>query len=177
MTASIAEAIAAAEEALLAGNGDSRDRMARLLSGAADFDVAANTEDRARLALLLDALGLPDEAVRCLHPSNGNGQPDQDKVLLNLEGVLAANRGQHGRALRAFQAAQALTVKDGARSAAVLANQAAAFLLAGDAAQAASQIARIQHSDTDDPAICLLLASVQVGLARLDADPARFRGR
>ena len=175
MTASIAEAIAAAEEALLAGNGDSRDRMARLLSGAADFDVAANTEDRARLALLLDALGLPDEAVRCLHPSNGNGQPDQDKMLLNLEGVLAANRGQHGRALRAFQAAQALTVKDGTRSAAVVANQAAAFLLAGDAAQAASQIAGIQHSDTDDPAISLLLASVQVGLARLDADPARFR--
>ena len=81
MTVPVAEMIAAAEEAIVTGSSTGRDQLSEQLSdGFADW---AGTQDRAKLAVLLDALDLPTEASRCLRAGTQHDQLGAGAVLLN----------------------------------------------------------------------------------------------
>ena len=174
MTATLDEVIAAVETAAAGDARQEREHLARLLD---DLDLAQHADDEklAYLAVLLDSLDMRDESVRvcrrgrrALTRSTGQGQ----STLLNIEGMLAATHGEYDAAVSAFTKALSEVEPGTSLHTKLLANLAAVNLWAGRPSEAAGLVSASYASrqNAQDPAIDVLLTSVQAGLARLGRD-------
>ena len=142
-----------------------------------DLALPGAEEERARLAVLLDFLGLRAQAERILGTADqGHGQ--QDAGLRSIAGILAARHGDYRRASELFTAALSASPKGSALRTKVLANLAAVSLQAGETARAAEWLAEAGQARllASDPAADVLLASVQAGMAAADGDLSSLRG-
>lgn len=166
------DVIEAAERAV--ADGATRadlDDLARQVDG---LDLARpGEEERARLAVLLDFLGLRAEAERILRTA-GQGQA---AGLRNIEGILVARHGDYGRAVELFAEALPAAPQGSSLRTKILANLAAACLQAGETAQAAEWLTQASQARlvAGDPATDVLLASVQAGVAAIEGDLADLR--
>ena len=132
---------------------------------------ASTTEERARLAVLLDFLGLRAPAARLLVPVDRDGAA-QVAGLRNIEGMLAARHGEYERAIGLFTQALGQAPNGSVLRTKILANRAAAYLQQGETTQAAESVAlaRAARRAVGDPAADVLLASVQSEVAASEGD-------
>jgi tetratricopeptide (TPR) repeat protein len=145
-----------------------------------DLDLTnADDGERDYLAVLLDVLGLRDEAVRVLRASSSDvdGGSSHDAARRNLEGMLAARNGHYSRALELFSEALNAAERDTPLRTRVLANLAAVSMRAGQTAQAIAwgNEAQRGRSRANEPAVDVLLASVQAEIASIQDDAAGLR--
>ena len=141
-----------------------------------DFGLPGVEQERARLAVLLDFLGLRAQAERILGVV-GHGHSPQDAGLQSVAGILAARHGDYGRAAELFTAALPAAPEGSALRTKILANLAASSLQAGETARAAGWLAEAGKARllASDPAADVLLASVHAGTAAAEGDLSSLR--
>jgi hypothetical protein len=170
------DVIRAAERAVSSGaNPADLDDLAHQADGL-DLTLPGTQEESARLAVLLDFLGLRAQAERILG-TVGQAHGPQDAGLRSVAGMLAARHGDYGRAVELFAAALPAAPEGSALRTKVLANLAAASLQAGETARAAEWLAEAGRARllAGDPAADVLLASVQAGMAAAEGDLSSLR--
>ncbi|HXL95660.1 MAG TPA: hypothetical protein VN969_42615 [Streptosporangiaceae bacterium] len=141
-----------------------------------DLTPTGTEEKRARLAVLLDYLGLRTQAEHVLGTADPGHAPD-DPGLASVAGMLAARHGDYGRAVELFAGALPAAPEGSLVRTKVLANLAAASLQAGETAQAAEWLAEAGQARlaAGDPAADVLIASVRAGMAAADGDLSSLR--
>jgi Tfp pilus assembly protein PilF len=169
LTETFREAIEAAERAVVGRAEHDLETVARLVDGL-EATLPGTYAARAYLAVLVDWLGLRDHATRILRwtdSRNAQANGAEGAALRNLEGMLAANHGQFGRAMHLFEEALAIVPEGTPLRTKILANLAAASLRAGRMTSAADWVAEASEADrqTRDPAVEALLASVNACMA------------
>lgn len=147
--------------------------LARQVDGL-DLTPPGAEEERARLAGLLDFLGLRVQAERVLGTAD---QGPQDAGLRSVAGMLAVRHGDYGRAVELFAGALPGAPEGSPLRTKILANLAAASLQAGETARAAEWLAEAGQARllAGDPAADVLLASVQASMAAADGDLSGLR--
>jgi molecular chaperone DnaK len=165
------EILEAAERAT-AGSEADKGALAGLLH---DIDPAdlGSPETRAYLAVLLDWLGMREQAMMALRPGDG----DHESGMPNLAGMLASGHGEYEQARQLFMRALRATDDRTHLRAKVLANLAALSLLASELGLASLWLARARNTfgNVADPATHVLLASTDFGIARAHGDRAAMR--
>jgi uncharacterized protein HemY len=134
------ETINAAERAVVGEDSPVQDYFERLLSNPSELRSGGD-EKRAYLAVLLDSLGLRDEAVRVLRDPSGPGPVGVNATLRNLEGMLAAVHGQYGQAQDILKEALSASGDSPSLRKKILANLAAVSLRAGSVDEAEAWVA------------------------------------
>ena len=180
MNESFTEILRAAERAV-AGSEADKSALGQLLEGV-DLASLGQPEDRSYLAVLLDWIGMRQQAMLALSP--GDAERDAHRAgLSNLAAMLAWEHGEHQRARELFEQALPASREAGQLRVKVLANLATLAMLTGNLESASlwSERARAdqaQHDDSaerDDFATDVLLASVGFGLARAADNLAEMR--
>ena len=174
MSEAFTEILGTAERAAVGSETD-KSALARLLSGI-DLAGLGTPEDRAYLAVLLDWLGMQEQAMLALRPGDGE-LGVHGAEMPNLAGMLASGHGEHERAEELFlQALSAAGDRTHVRVK-ILANLAALSLLTGEIGTAATWLVRASEArgQAGDPATDVLLASTEFGIARAQGDPAGMR--
>ena len=174
MSEAFTEILVTAERAA-AGSEADRGALAWLLTGT-DLAGLGGPQDRAYLAVLLDYLGMREQAMLALRPGSGE-QGGHDAGMPNVAGMLATGHGEYELARELF--VQALSAADdgiGLRVK-VLANLATLSLLTGDVEAASAWLARARSADgqAGDPATDVLLSSSGFGIARARDDLPAMR--
>lgn len=174
MSDSLAEVIGTAERAAAGSEADKR-ALAQLLNSV-DLTDFATTEDRAYLAVLLDWLGMREQAMFALSPGKG-GHYDYGAAMPNLAGTLTTGHGEYERARELFGQALSAAGGDTHVRVKILANLAALSLLAGEVRPASAWLVQARNTGgrPDDPAIDLLLASTEFGIMRAQSDLGGMR--
>lgn len=155
------EAVEAAERAVGGETIEVRDFLERLF---AHPEQPRTDDGRVYLSVLLDALGMRDEAVRVLRD---DARGEVNALMRNTEGMLAANHGEYDHALVLFAEALRTARRSSPLCGKILANLAAVSWRAGrtdDAIQWTAEASAAQ-SDGEDPATAVLIASVQAQIA------------
>ena len=174
MSGSFIEIARAAERAV---GGSEADRMmlGQLLDG---FDLASvgDLEDRAYLAVLLDWLGLRQQAILTLRAAD-TGQEDGHAAMPNLAAMLAARHGDYDQARKLLGQALSIEGTSASLRAKILANLAALSLLTDDVASASTWLEQAGNVDgqASDAATGVLLASARFGVARAHGDMPGLR--
>jgi len=181
MTLALDRAITAAESAvemsagLAHARGELADRVTAALSMITPSDVHARPDRACYLAGLLSYCGLTDGADQLLDQA-ADGDPQRSLHIENLRGVLAASRGEAGRAVDILRQVLASAGTDSPVRRKARANLAAAYLQTGDYAAAnlqASELLSEERADPADPAAEVLAACVRLAaLVRTDRDGA-----
>ena len=173
MSEAFAEIVAAAERAAI-GSAPDKSALAQLLN---DIGLArqGTPEERAYLAVLLDRLGMQQEAALTLRLSNEHD--DREAHMPNLGGALASGHGDYERARELFIQALSAAEDDPHTRVKILVNLAATSLLAGEGGLASAWLewARQAREDASDGAVDVLLASTEFGIARAQADLTGMR--
>ena len=171
--------IAMAEAAVVADTSVDSGKLARWV-GDVDFAEYGSAEGCAYLAVLLDSLGLHEEAIHVLdqvRDEDGSEGSLRAAVLRNLQGILLSDKGQYSRAIKAFEVALAAASEDISLRQKILTNLATTNLRAGHVAKALDWIieAKATRAITDEPAVDLLLATIDTELARREGNLAQLR--
>lgn len=170
--------IALAEAAVVADTAIDGKELVSLVNDI-DFAQYGSAGDRTYLAVLLNSLGLHEEAIRVLDLITGEdgGDGPVKAVLRNLQGVLLADNGQYVRAIKVFEEALDASSEDTSLRKKILANLATIDLRAGHITRAVDWIneAKATQTMTNEPSVDLLLASTEAELARLEGNLAHFR--
>lgn len=179
MTETFREVIDAAEKAVVDEAAHDLGTLTRLVDSL-DLTLPGTDGERAYLAVLLDWLGMRDHATRILQwVDSGNAQVNgtEDATLRNLEGMLAVNHGQYGRAVQLFEEALTVAPESTLVRTKILANLAAASLRAGRMIRAAAWATEASEANLQagDPAVDVLLTSVNACMAVIKDDVARLR--
>jgi len=166
---SLSEIIGAAERAVAGGEAD-RNTLAQLLNGI-DLGALGEQDGRSYLAVLLDWLGMRDQAMLALRPVGG-GHNGPSAAMPDLAGALAAGHGDYEQARELFMRALSATSGSTLLRAKILVNLAALSLLAGEVESASAWLALAGDAcgQFGDPAIDVLLASTEFGIARAHGD-------
>jgi len=170
------DVVEAAERAVEDGiTAPDLDTLAHQVDGL-DLTKPWEEEEQTRLAVLLDYLGLHVQAERVLRGA-GQSQASKPAGLRNMEGMLAAHHGDYGRAVALFAEALPTAPQGSLIRTRILANLAAACLQAGETAQATEWLVQASQARllAGDPAVDVLLTSVQVAVAAAECDPAHLR--
>jgi len=170
VTSTFPQLIEAAERIVRGETGPDLNTLARQ-ADSLDLRAAAGPDEHAYLAVLLDWLGLRGQSARVLRWGNA-----EDAGLLNLQGMLAARHGHDDQAISLLRRALAVAGGGTLIRTRILANLAAAGVRAGLLREAAGWHADASRAraDAGDPAVDVLLASVQAAIARADGDKARI---
>ena len=173
------EAIEAAQRAVVSEIAPDLQNLNRLVGGL-DLALPGTENERTHLAVLLDWLGLYDQAVRVLQwVDEGNIQDRAvgNARLQNLEGMLAASHGRHDRAIELFTKALSVVQAGTPLRTKILANLAAASLQAGQVTRSADWLAKASEAriQAGDQSVDVLLASVQAARAAIEGDTGRLR--
>ena len=169
MSEAFSEIIGAAERAV-AGSAADRGTLERLLEGI-DLAGIGSPQGRAYLAVLLDRVGLTEQAILALRPADvEHGSPGAE--MPNLAGMLAAGHDDYEQALVWFLRALSAAGDGTSLRAKILANLAALSLRVGNADAAADWLAQAGDAlaQPGDPATNVLLAATELGLARARGD-------
>jgi len=160
------EIVVTAERAVTGSEAD-QSTLAQLLDGI-DLAGAGEPEDRAYLAVLLDWLGMREQAMLALRLGGGE-HGDGGARKRNLAGILASGRGDYERAYELFGRALADTGDGTSLRAKILANLAALSLLDGEVRAASAWLAQANDAcgQLGDAATDVLLASTEFGIARV----------
>jgi tetratricopeptide (TPR) repeat protein len=162
--------IAEMAERAVAGSEVDKKTLVRLLR---DTDIAGvgEPEDRAYLAVLLDWLGMREQAMLALHLA-GSEHDDHGARMANLEGMLASRHAEYDRARELFGRALSAAGDGTSLRAKILANLAALSLITGEVRSASAWLTQVDNvgRQASDPATDVLLASTRFGIAREDGD-------
>ncbi len=162
-------------ELAVTGSEAGRSTLARLLEGI-DLAGAGAPQDSAYLAVLLDWLGMREQAMLILRPADGE-HGDRGAAKRNLAGILASGHGDYERARVLFGRALEAAGDGTSLRAKILANLAALSLLTGEAESASAWLARGGDAgrELSDPATRVLVASTEFAIARVRNDLPRLR--
>ena len=169
MSEALSQIISAAEQAVTGGAADRR-VLERLTEGIS-LAGPGEPEGRAYLAVLLDWLGLTEQAMLALRPADGE-RGSRGAETPNLAGMLAAGHGDYEQAREWFQRALSAAGDNASLRARILVNLAALSLRAGEAGSASDWLAQAGEARVQpgDPATDVLLAATELGLARTHED-------
>lgn len=165
------EAVDAAERAVGGETIPVRDFLERLF---AHPEQPRTDDGRVYLSVLLDALGMRDEAVRVLRD---DARGEVNPLMRNTEGMLAANHGDYDHALVLFAEALLAAQRSSPLRGKILANLAAVSWRAGrtDDAIRWTAEASASRSNAEDPATAVLIASVQAQIAAAQGNVPALR--
>jgi tetratricopeptide (TPR) repeat protein len=178
MTEMFHEAVEAAQRAVVSAAPDLQDLNS--LIDRLDLALPGAEDERAHLAVLLDWLGLYDQAAGVLQQVNEEN-PREGRAgnarLRNVEGMLAARHGRHSRAIELFNEALTAAQEGTPLRTKILANLAAASLQAGQVTLAGDWLAKASEArmESGDQAVDVLLASVRAAGAAIEGNPGHLR--
>jgi len=163
------ETINAAERVVAGEDSRVRDYLERLLNSSGELQSGEDSE-RVYLAALLDFIGLHEESVRVLSDVPG-------AMSRNMEGMLAAARGQHEQARNILVEALPASTDSPVLRQQILANLAAVSLQAGSVGEAEGWIeAAAAAGQAGNPAVDVLIATVRASIASRRGDLPALRG-
>jgi hypothetical protein len=168
MSELLRETIIAAERVVAGEDSAVEESLKRLLNSPLELRASEKPE-RVYLAALLDSIGMRDEAAHVL----GGGS---DAMSRNVEGMLAAARGQHEVARNILVEALHVSTDFHALRRQILANLAAVTLQAGSIGEAEAWIeAAVVAERVGDPAVDVLIATVRASIASRRGDLPTLR--
>ena len=176
MSESFSEILGMAERAVAGLDAVDEDRLTQLLDSI-DLRGVGQPEDRAYLGVLLDWLGLRDQAMLTLRP-NDSENTQFSVGMTNLAGMLESGHGEYEQAHDLFLRALSIAPDDTPLRVKILSNLAALSLLSGEVGAASRWLARARDASElfSNPAIDVLLASTEFGIGRSRGNLATMRG-